>query len=168
MFNPFLRFQENFIPAFRSQKKRYLICQTFDRENTLFREMNKTYLLLSHYGDPGLARLHYNAISFDRHRNAFDLEKEDERQEVINMLKPDSPYIVYSSLTIDNNEVKKATDKIFSDKIQKYIRQKTNWRIGGDQTIIPKLEITFGELFVVLKYGATQPKRIRLEELENI
>jgi len=30
------------------------------------------------------------------------------------------------------------------------------------------LEITFGELFVVLKYGSTQPKRIRLEELENI
>jgi hypothetical protein len=82
------------------------------------------------------------------------------------MLKPDSPYIIYSSLITDPNEVKKSMNKIFKEKIQSYISSNTNWRIGRDQTITPKLEITFGELFVVIKYGS-QTIRTRLEELEN-
>ncbi len=72
MFNPFSKFEEKFIPAFRKLKKRYLISQSFKRENDLFKE-DKTYLLLSHYEDHGLAKIHYNAISSDKFASIIDL-----------------------------------------------------------------------------------------------
>jgi hypothetical protein len=59
-----------------------------------------------------------------------------------------------------------AMDKIFTDKIKSYISATTRWRIGGDKTIRPKLEITFGELFVVLNY-AGETLRVNLQEMER-
>ncbi len=140
--------------------------QSFKRENNLFSE-NKTYLLLSHYEDHGLAKIHYNAISSDKYASIIDLEIDQHREELLSMLNPTTSYTMYSSLTIDPKEIKSATDKIFKYKIQDYISRNTNWRIGRDQTVIPKLEITFGELYVVLKFG-NQTIRIRLEEIENL
>jgi hypothetical protein len=166
MFNPFVKFEEKFIPAFRNVKKRYLVSQTFTRVDNAVNQ-NKTYLMLTHYDDKGLATIHFNALSTDKFSSIIDLENDIHREKLIAMLTPQSKYIIYSSLTIDPKEVKSLSDKIYKEKVQKFIEKKTNWRISREQTIKLKLEITFGELYVALKYG-TQTIRIRLEELETI
>lgn len=163
MFNPFSRFEEKFIAAFRKVKKRYLVSQTFTR----YRQEDKTCLMLSHYDDKGLAKIHFNALSTDKYAAIIDLENDKHREKLLTMLAPQSGYIIYSSLTIDPKEVKTIFDKNFKEKTQKFIANNTNWRIGREQTIKPKLEFIFGELYVVLKYR-TQTMRIKLEELESI
>jgi hypothetical protein len=164
MFNPFSRFRVNFIPTFRKAKKRYLVSQTFTRDSS---PDGKTFLMLTHYDDRESARVHLNAISFDKFASIIDLEKDQHREKLLDMLSPDSKYVIYSSLTIDPKEVKKTVDSLFKDKVQQFINKNTNWRISRDHTVKPKLEITFGELYVVLKYG-TQTIRIKLEEIENV
>lgn len=166
MFNPFVKFEEKFITAFRKVKKRYLVTQKFKRYEEQENE-NKTFLMLTHYEDKGLAKIHFNALSADKFAAIIDLENDVHREKLITMLAADSKYIIYSSLTISPKEVKNLSDKIYKEKIQKFIEKKTNWRISREQTIKPKLEITFGELYVALKYGA-QTIRIRLEELETL
>lgn len=165
MFNPFAPFQEKFIAAFRKVKKRYLVSQTFKRDTSNHGE--KPSILLTQYDDKGYAQIHYNAILADKYAAIIDLEKEEHRNKLLSMIKPDSLYNVYSSLIPDPKEVKKTTDKIFAEKLQKYINRNTNWRIGRDQKLIAKMETTFGELCVVIKYGA-QTIRIKLEELEKL
>lgn len=166
MFNPFVKFEGKFIDAFRKVKKRYLVSQTFTRIDDKVNQ-GKTYLMLTHYDDKGLATIHFNALSIDKFSSIIDLENDIHREKLITMLTPQSKYIIYSSLTIDPKKVKNLSDKIYKEKVQKFIEKKTNWRISREQTIKPKLEITFGELYVALKYG-TQTIRIRLEELETI
>lgn len=163
MFNPFSRFEEKFIPTFRKVKKRFLVSQTFSRD----KQADKTCLMLTHYDDKGLAQIHFNAVSFDKFASIIDLEKDKHREKLLEMLNPQSNYIVYSSLTIDPKEVKKTADGLFKDKVQSFINKNTNWRISREYTVKPKLEITFGELYVVLKYG-TQIMRVKLEEIENV
>lgn len=164
MFNPFSRFREKFIPTFRKSKKRYLVSQTFTRATL---QDGKTLLMLTHYDDKESAKVHLNAISFDKFASIIDLEKDVHREKLSDMLGPQSKYVIYSSLTIDPKEVKRTIDSLFKDKVQKFINKNTNWRISRDHTVKPKLEITFGELYVVLKYG-TQTIRVKLEEIENI
>ncbi|HUS02252.1 MAG TPA: hypothetical protein VMY77_11025 [Chitinophagaceae bacterium] len=164
MFNPFSKFQEKFIPTFRKAKKRYLVSQTFTREPL---QEGKTFLILTQYDDKESARVHLNAISFDKFASIIDLEKEVHREKLLDMLSPQSKYVIYSSLTIDQKEVKKTVDGLFKEKVQRFINKNTNWRISRDHTVKPKLEITFGELYVVLKYG-TQTIRVKLEEIENL
>lgn len=167
MYNPFVRFTEKLIPVFRKAKKRYLVSQTFHRENPLLVERDKTYLLLTQYDNFDSAKVHFNAVSFDKFASIIDLEKDVHREKLLNMLSADAAYIMYSSLTIDADEVKKTIDHLFKDKVQQFIRTNTNWRISRDHTVKPKLEITFGELYVVLKYGS-QTIRVKLEEIENM
>lgn len=52
MFNPFVKFEEKFITAFRKVKKRYLVTQKFKRYEEQENE-NKTFLMLTHYEDKG-------------------------------------------------------------------------------------------------------------------
>lgn len=163
MFNPFSKFQEKFIPTFRKVKKRFLVSQTFTRD----KKVGKTCLILTHYDDKGLAQIHFNAVSFDKFASIIDLEKDKHREKLLEMLTPQSNYLVYSSLTIDPAEVKKAVDGLFKERIQRFINNNTNWRISREQTVRPKLEVTFGELYVVLKYG-TQTLRVKLEEIEKV
>ena len=164
MFNPFSRFREKFIATFRKAKKRYLVSQTFTRQPS---QDGKIFLILTHYDDIASAKVHLNAISFDNFASIIDLEKEVHRSKLLEMLSPQSKYVIYSSLTIDPQEVKKTVDTLFKERVQMFINKNTNWRISRDYTVKPKLEITFGELYVVLKYG-TQTIRVKLEEIENV
>jgi hypothetical protein len=190
MFNPFVKFEPRFIPAFRNQKKRYLVSQTFSRGKDLFTTDKKVYLMLTHYDDSDKAKIHYKAIvgnpnniqpvinekgelqnfddgKKDKYAAILDLEKDEHRKKLEEMLSPNSQYIIYSSLIQDPKIVERAMDTIFKDKIKKYIDRKTNWRIPRDYTLIPRPELTFGELYIVMKF-AGQTARIKLEDLENI
>lgn len=166
MLNPFSRFEEKFIPTFLNLKKRYLVSQTL-RLGSLPNNESKTFLLFTHYSDMGLGKIHFNAVSTYKLSAIIDLENDKHREKVLSMINRDSQYIIFSSLTIDPKELKTITEKIFTQRIHKYIASNTNWSISRDYTIKPKLEITFGELYVNIKFKS-QNIRIRLEELENL
>ncbi len=167
MINPFSLMDEKFIPAFRQRGKRYLVLQTFNRENNLFKEEKKSYVLVSHYDDPGHALLHFKEVKDEEMARMIDLENETERKDFEGMLNINSAYKVYSILDSNPKATKLAMDKQLKYKIQDYIADKTNWRIGRHHEMTPELEITFGELFVVLKYSG-QKIRVPLKELETV
>ncbi|MEP6949112.1 MAG: hypothetical protein ABI863_07565 [Ginsengibacter sp.] len=167
MFNPFARFEPGFIPGFRNLKKRYLVLQTFKRENNLFKDPAKSYVIVTHYDNPGGAKEHLNAVKEDKFAQLMDLENAIDRNRLLEMLSINSAYIVYSILDANPKTTKNAIDKIFKYKIQKYISNNTQWRIGREQTVVPSLETTFGELFVILK-SSGQTIRVKLEELEAL
>ena len=66
----------------------------------------------------------------------------------------------------DPKKVEDSMNKIFAKNIENYISRKTNWRIGRESTIVPKPELTFRELFVVLKWGR-ETRRVALKEIEG-
>ncbi len=193
MFNPFVKFEPRFIPGFRKQNKRYLVSQTFTRGDDLFKIEGKVSLMLTHYDDLEKAKVHYNAVANngskkqvfvdengnlsnaktkkgvkkDEYAAILDLEKDEHRKKLEEMLAPDSKYVIYSSLIGDPKMVETAMDRLFKQNIKKYIERNTNWRIPRDYTIIPRPELTFGELYIVMKF-AGQTARIKLEDLENI
>lgn len=166
MFNPFSRFEEKFIPVFLNLKKNFIVSQTLKLASS-YHNQNKVFLLFSHYGDKGLAKIHYNAVSSDKMASIIDLENGKHKHKVLEMLQPESQYVIYSSLTIDPKELEALTEKLFTQKIHKYISTCTNWSIGRDQTVKPRLEITFGELYINIKHRS-QTIRLKAEELEKI
>ena len=193
MFNPFAKFEAKFIPALRNQKKRYLVSQIFTRAKDLFQEEEKVYLMLTHYDDLGRAKIHYNAVAGnvkgnapavndkgelinlnnsennkkDKYAAILDLEKDEHRKKLEEMLSSGSKYVIYSSLIEDPRTVEDAMNRLFKEKIKQYIERFTTWRIPKDHTIVPRPELTFGELYIVMKF-AGQTARVKLADLEKI
>jgi uncharacterized surface protein with fasciclin (FAS1) repeats len=165
MFNPFVPFHFNMIKGLRDMNRRYLVSQTYHQAIDHFAEDPKTALLLSDYEDLSLAKIHYNALT-DKFRAILDLEKEKHREKLVDMLHPNSKYRVYAPFIKDMKQVEKRLNDKYSNNIRNYVRLKTNWRIGSDKTLQPRLQMQFGELFVILKYSG-QEIRFKLEELEK-
>lgn len=167
MINPFSRMNEKFIAAFRKRGKRYLVIQEFKRENNLFKDLNKNYVLVSHYNNPAEAIHHYKVIKDQPLSKMIDLENEIERKELEGMLNINSSWIVYSILDADPAATKSTIDKQLKYNIRNYIAANTQWLIGREQEVVTELETTFGELFVNLKYSGRKI-RVALKELEKI
>ncbi len=155
-----------FIDAFRKRGKRYLVLQKFTRENNLFKEAGKDYVLLSHYDVLAGAMHHYKVVKNEGLAKMIDLENGSERREFGEMLNVNSKYIVYSILDSNPTATKKAIDKQLKYKIQNYITTKTQWRISREQELVPVLKTRFGELIVILKYSGREIE-VPLKELEN-
>ena len=83
------------------------------------------------------------------------------------MLSDGSKYNVFWSVVRSVKELQQRIDAKYKDNMRKYIARHTNWRIDRDTTIYPSVEVTFGELFIVLKHGG-QILRIKFEEIERI
>ncbi len=165
MFNPFVPFHYKMIDGFRKMNRRYLVSQTHTQAIDHFAEDAKEPILLTDYDELMSAKIHYNALT-DKYRYILDLENELHRNKVIEMIKPDSKYRVYAAFIEDMKQVEKRLNDKYTNNIRNYISKRTNWRIGADKTIYPRLEMTFGELFVILKYGS-QTERFKLSELEK-
>ncbi len=166
MFNPFIKFEERFIAQFRKIGHRYLVSQSFSRDNDLLQKPETVSLLFSNYNDKGLAQIHYNAMREDKYAAIIDLELEKHRDKIVAMVKDDR-YSMYSNTVTDVKAIKAAVDRMFAGKIRHYVQHKTNWRIGGSKTLQTTLEVTFGELFLVLKYGR-ETIRVTLREIEGL
>jgi len=167
MLNPFERFQRRFIDAFRKAGKSYLVSQTFEAARDPLGDTEKKYILFSHYGNLSQAQIHLSALQGDRYAAIIDLEKESHRNKILEMLKVESYYVVYSCLISSREAVEKRLNAKYEKNMRRYIEKNTNWRIGSGKTILPQLDIAFGELFIILKYGSQQI-RITLAELDKI
>ena len=165
MFNPFVRFMPELIDAFRLRGERYLVSQTFRPGIDMFTE-GRQVLMFCNYSDKGFAQIHLQAVRADRFAAIIDLETEKHLCKVREMLAAGSPYLVFSNLVRDQQSLQELLDKSYAVKLRRYIDRHTTWRISGSGSLRPKLQLIFGELFVVVRFQ-TQHLRVKFEDIEK-
>ncbi len=163
MFNPFAIYSPKLLQYCLDNGRKYLVTQTNLHAPT--DAGGAVPLLVSDYNDPGLAQIHFKALE-DRYAAILDLGKRTHLAKIRQLMEPDSGYHLYAAFIHDRKQVEREMNERFTDHIRNYVTKETNWRIGADKKISPRLELIFGELFVTLKYGS-QRLRIKLAELEK-
>ena len=166
MLQPFEKFSSTYIDRLILLKKIYLVSQTYSRAYNHLADVHKVDILITDYDDPGLAKIHLNAVKHDKYAAMIDLRKEKHKEKIKSMLEPESNYALYWSVVKDIKQMQEKLNNCYKDNMRRYIAMATNWRIGGDEHIKPFFEVTFGELFITLKRGS-QTLRVKFEEIEK-
>jgi len=166
MLQPFEPFRPIYLEKLRTLRKRYLVSQSYTRAFNHFDEIQKIDILLTDYDTLGGANIHVNAVKHDKYAAVLDLENEAHRNKLTEMLKEHSNYRLFWAVVKSVAELKKRIDLRYIEHMRRYIAKHTHWRIGGNETIYPNIEVAFGELFLVLKYSG-QVLRVKFEEIEN-
>lgn len=165
MLQPFYAFRTEFVEGLIKLNKNYLVSQTYKRGESLYTQ-DKTCLLLTDYDDIGLAKTHLNALKHDKYAAIIDLNKQAHKQKLLSMLAPDSKYKVYSCMIKSAEELALRVTKQYKHQMRRYIENRTNWRIGRDTELRPKLSFIFGEIYVVLKWS-NRTLQVKFEDIEN-
>lgn len=166
MFQPFVPFKEIYVERLIGINKKLLVSQTYNRYMDPFAEEEKTGILLTDYDDPGLAKIHLKAVSHDKYASIISLEEEKHKQKLLEMLKPESKYKVFWCMVPDVEKMEERLNHRFSNNIARYINKNTGWHIGKDERIIPRFQVTYGELYIVIRRG-THSIRVKFEEIEK-
>lgn len=165
MLQPFYAFQTIFIDGLFKLNKTYLVSQTYKRGESLYTQ-EKVCLLLTDYDDIGLANTHLNAIKHDRYAAILDLHRPTHKEKLLEMLASDSKYKLFFSAIKSAEELALRVTKQYKGHMRRYIENRTDWRIGRDTALRPKLSLIFGELYVILKWG-NRTLRVKFEDIEN-
>ena len=147
-------------------KKNYLVSQTYKRAHDPFSEEQQIDLLFSDYDDIGLAKGHFQALRGDRFAAIIDLQKTEHCAKLKEMLAPESGYRLFWAVVRSKKELEDRITGKYKDHMKRYIQRNTSWRINRNTTIFPQLQVIYGELFIILKYGS-ETRRITFEELEK-
>jgi hypothetical protein len=166
-FIPFEKLTHALIHAFRKKGKRWLVSQTLQLANTDPELLTKTLILTTHYDDKGLAWVHHQAVMDDRYASMIDLEREIHRKQLDDIITNDSKYILFSSLIRNRERVEKQVTELYKEKYWRYLQQHSKAGISPSKSLRPSLQLIFGELFVVLKYGA-ETLRTKLSDIEKM
>jgi hypothetical protein len=166
-FLPFEKLTHALIHAFRKKGKRWLVSQTLQLNITDPVLLSKILILTTHYDDKGMASVHLQAVMDDRYASIIDLEREIHRKQLDNILANDSKYIVFSSLIRNRERVEKLAGEMYKEKYWRYLQQHSKAGISSAKSLRPSLQLIFGELFVVLKYGA-ETLRTKLSDIEKM
>jgi hypothetical protein len=105
-------------------------------------------------------------VKHDKYAAIIDLANGTHEEKIRSMLHPGSKYALYWSIVKDVDELQKRLDYKYKDNIRRYILKNTNWRVGGDEKIRPSFQVTFGELYIIIKRGA-QTIRVKFDEIEK-
>ena len=165
MVQPFIEFEKKYIPGLRQQQKIYLVTQSYRRGADLYGQ-DKTALLITCYDNKGTAETHRAALRDDKNASVMCLGILADFDKLLSMLLPSSPYKVFWSVVKDAKQLERQLNSRYAANMRRYIEKNTTWRIGGKEKIAPSFEVTFGELFVNLKWGS-QRQRIKFEEIEK-
>jgi hypothetical protein len=169
MLQPFEPFRPVYLPRLLEMGRRYLVSQTYYR----IREMEGdaaaccVNLLFSDYMDLGEAKLHVNAIKKDRYAAIIDLEKPAHLKKMQDMLIAGSGYRMFFAVVRSAKELENLVNRKYKDKLKKYVEQQTDWRISHHAVVKPTIQLSFGEIFVILRHRH-QSIRIRFEEIEQV
>ena len=167
MLQPFEIFKISYVTRLGELKKNFLVTQSYPRGILAFSEMQKISLLVSDYDDLGLAKVHWNAVKNDKYAAIIKLEKPEHRKKMLEIIQPESIYNVYWALVKSKTELEQKVNRNYKDQIRRYITIHTSWRITSNSTVKTSLQVTFGELFIILKHGS-QTLRIKFEEIEKV
>ena len=81
------------------------------------------------------------------------------------MLMAGSRYRIYFAVVRSAKELENLVNKKYKDKLKQYVDKQTNWRISRDAIVKPTIQLSFGELYIILKHGS-QHIRIKFEDIE--
>jgi hypothetical protein len=168
MLQPFEDFKPFYINRLVKLGRRYLVSQTYYRnENRVSDPDNsRTNLLLSDYVELGQARLHLNAVREDRYAAIIDLYHLGHLEKIGAMLLPGSGYRLFFAVVRSAKELEGFINKKYKDKLKRYVDTQTDWRIAHNTIVKPTVQLSFGELFLILRHGRQQI-RIKFEEIER-
>lgn len=165
MYNPFIQFEPFMIERLIRLNMVYLVTQTYPRANTTKDAGTKINILLTGYESLELARNHRLALK-DKFAAIIQLNLPAHRTKLQSMLQNTSSYRLWFAIIKNKWVVEKQINHRFKDPLQRYIKSKTNWRVGYDEQFRPQLVCIFGELYVHLERGSKKLE-IRLSELEK-
>jgi hypothetical protein len=160
MMQPFTIFTENIINRLIRLERFYLVSQTYTRV-----ESEGYNLLLTDYTEIGGAKIHLNAVNNDRWASIINLQKETHKKKLEEMLKTSSHYNIYFAVVPSATILEKKLSLIYRDRLRRYVEQNTNWRLEEGGHVNASVQLTFGELYVIIKHF-NQQIRVRLEEIE--
>jgi hypothetical protein len=169
MLQPFEIFRPVYLSRLRQLGRRWLVSQTYRRVSDADTDpaVRRVNLLFSDYMELGEAKLHVNAIRKDRYAAIIDLTNPVHMKKMQTMLAAGSPYRMFFAVVRSAKELENLVNRKYKDKLRKYVDQQTDWRISHDAIVRPTIQLSFGELFVILKHK-NQHIRIRFEEIEKV
>jgi hypothetical protein len=167
MFQPFEDFKPSYIPRLLQLGRRYIVSQTYCRAKDPDADpfSSRINLLFSDYAERGEAKLHLNAVKTDRYAAIIDLENPLHLKKIKDMLMPDSGYRIFFAVVRSAKELESLINKKYRDRLKEYIDRQTNWCISRDTLVKPTIQLSFGEIYIILKHG-NQQIRIKFEEIE--
>ena len=168
MIQPFEPFRPGYLPRLIELGRRYLVSQTYHRvrdadTDPLVRRVN---LLFSDYMELGEAKLHFNAVKKDRYAAIIDLSNPAHVQKIQGMFAAGSGYRMFFAVVHSAKELENLVNRKYRDRLRRYVDRQTDWRISHDAIVKPTIQLSFGELFVILKHK-NQHIRIKFEEIER-
>jgi hypothetical protein len=164
MLQPFILFEGKFSARLLELKKYYLVAQSYGRAPEDFEE-HKIPILVTDYDQMGQAKMHLNAVRNDKYACIIRLDQEKHNDKLLEMLSG-GKYRIYWSVLRSADDLKKRLHASYKDKIRHFVERKTTWRISGDDKVDTRLESTFGELFLILKWRS-QKLRVKFEDIEK-
>ncbi len=162
---PFIPFEKKYLTRLMQIKQYYCVSQSYSRGQSPLTG-NKIPILLTNYNDKALAEIHRKAIKNDSYAAIINIQKEEHFNTLIAMLQPASRYYVYWGIVEDFKKLERTLNEQFAENLKRYIDKKTTWRIGTSEVLRPGFQLTFGELYITLKWSG-QSIRIKFEEIEN-
>jgi len=168
LLQPFEDFKPAYLARLTQLGRRYIVSQTYCRSRDLDSDGSSSLisLLFSDYAERGEAKLHLNAVKTDCYAAIIDLCNPVHLKKIQDMLLPGSGYRIFFAVVRSAKELENLINKKYKDKIKAYIDQQTNWRISRDTVVKPTVQLSFGELYIILKHGSQQI-RIKFEEIEG-
>jgi hypothetical protein len=168
MLQPFEEFKPSYISRLLELGRRYLVSQTYCRVKEMDTDplQSSVNLLFSDYAELGEAKLHVNAVKKDRYAAIIDLKNPAHQGKIRDMLMAGSGYRIYFAVVRSAKELENLVNKKYKDKLKQYVDKQTNWRISRDTIVKPTIQLSFGELYIILKHG-NQHIRIKFEEIEQ-
>jgi hypothetical protein len=168
MLQPFEEFRPGYLPRLIQLGRRFLVSQTYYRVREMETDpaSSRVNLLFSDYMELGEAKLHVNAVKKDRYAAIVDLENPVHLKKMQDMLMAGSGYRMFFAVVRSAKELENLVNRKYKDKLRKYVDKQTDWRISHDAIVKPMIQLSFGELFVILKHR-NQHIRIKFEEIEQ-
>jgi hypothetical protein len=167
MLQPFELFKPAYITRLLELGRRFIVSQTYCRVKDIEADpfSSRINLLFSDYAERGEAKLHLNAVKTDRYAAIIDLVNPVHLKKIQDMLVADSGYRIFFAVVRSAKELENQINKKYREKLKQYIDRQTNWRISSDTIVKPTIQLSFGELYIILKHG-NQQIRIKFEEIE--
>lgn len=168
MLQPFEEFKPVYINRLMQLGRRYLVSQTYWRVKEIdgSRPFACVNLLLSDYAELGEAKLHHNAVKNDRYASIIDLMHPPHLEKIRDILTAESGYRIFFAVVRSAKELENKINKKYKERLKQYVDRQTNWRISRDAVVRPMIQLSFGELFIILKHG-NQSIRIKFQEIES-
>ena len=166
MMQPFILFESKYLDKLLSLKRIYFVTQSYHRAFNPFDDQKKIDLLVTDYDNPGLAKIHYNAIKNDKFGAIILLENETHLHNFSELLTNEN-YRVFWSVVKKSGDIKRILELKYKDKLRRYIDNKLKWKIAREEGgQFDGFKVIFGELFVYLKWR-TQKQLVKFEDIEK-